>query len=265
MLFRSPAEATVIDWRTMGSARVTYAPVFQFTASDGRTYTVSSDVYGRQSDVRYGERVRVLYWPNHAESARIDAFASLWTFPLVGGVVGAGFCVVPAIMLVAWLRRRAGQVAPERRGAAGMAADTVSCWLRRTLGVLVIGAGGILLAFGFGFLSTEGSVVGQRFLMTTVGILLIASGVQVSQRTATGRRLSRVFGSLAITSMAVIFGWVALFGDAANFHSGTSVAGTVAASSSSAVPARILFAVVSILTGLASWWNWKQVFRALHS
>lgn len=256
------AEATVIGWRTAGSTRVTYAPVFQFTASDGRPYTVSSDVYGKQSDVRYGERIRVLYWPNHADSARIDAFAPLWTFPLVGGVVGAGFCVVPAIMLVAWLRRRASKVAPERREAAGRAADAVSRGLRRTLGVLLIGAGGVLLAFALGIVSTDRSVTGSRILMTTVGILLVASGVQVSQQLVTGSRFSRVFGSLAITAMAVMFGWVALFGDAANFHSGASTVGAPSAPISSAVSARILFAAVSILAGLASAWNWKQVFRS---
>jgi hypothetical protein len=256
------AEATVIGARQMGSTRVTYAPVFQFTASNGRTYRVNSDVYGKKSAIRYGERVRVLYWTNHPESARIDAFAPLWTLPLVVGAVGAGFCVVPAIMLVAWMRRRVSEVEPGKREAARIAADTVSRGFRRALGVLLIGAGGVLLVFGLGIVSTDSSVNGSPILATAVGVLLVASGVQIGQWVAMSSRLSSVFGSVAITSMAVMFGWVAIYGDPANFHGSMSIGGTAVASSSAPAPARILFAVVSILAGLASLWAWKQVFRS---
>jgi len=93
------AEGTVIAKRSTGATRVMYAPVFQFTANDGRTYIISSDVYGRESAFRYGERVHVLYRQGHPEAARIDAFTPLWTFPLVFGVVGAGFSMIPALML----------------------------------------------------------------------------------------------------------------------------------------------------------------------
>ena len=254
------AEATVIGAQSMGSTRASYAPVFQFTASDGRTYSVSSDVYGNESAIRYGERVRVLYWPNHPEAARIDAFAPLWTFPLVAGVTGAGFCVIPAIMLVGWMRRRASEVAPDKREAARIAADTVSRGFRQTLGVLLTGAGGIILAFGLGVISTDRSVT-SHVLATTVGVLVVAAGVQVGQWVAMGSRLSQVFGSLVITSLAAMFGWVAICGDAASFHGSTSIGGAAVASSGSAAPARILFAVASALTGLASVWAWKQVFR----
>lgn len=100
------AEATVIGAaRASGSTSATYAPVFQFTARDGRSYTINSDLYGKQSAIRYGQRLRVLYSPDHPKSARIDAFAPLWTMPLVVGAVGASFCVVPAIVLVCVFRR----------------------------------------------------------------------------------------------------------------------------------------------------------------
>jgi hypothetical protein len=254
------AEATVIGAQQSGSSRVSYAPVFQFAASDGRSYTVSSDVYGKESAVRYGNRVQVLYWPNHPESARIDAFAPLWTMPLVVGVVGLGFSVVPAIMWVAWLRRRATEAEPEKREAARRTADTVSLGFRRALGVVLIGAGGVLLALALGLISTDSSVNGWRILATTVGVLLTASGVQVGQWVAMGSRLTDVFGGLVITSMAVMFGWVAVYGNAADFHGGVSIGGATV--SSSAAPARIAFAVASILTGLASLWAWKRVLRS---
>ncbi len=254
-------EATVIGARQSGSTRVTYAPVFQFMASDGRTYTVSSDVYGKESAVRYGKPVQVLYWPEDPQSARIKSFATLWTLPLVIGVVGAGFCVVPAIVLVAWMRRRAGEVEPDKRAAAGRAADRVSRGLRGALGLLLIGIGGFLLALGLGVISADSNVHSSRIPIVALAVLLVAAGVQVGQWAAPESRLSYIFGGIAITSMAVMFGWVALCGDSANFHSGLGTGGAVMASRGSVAFARILFALVSILAGLAAVRAWKQAFR----
>jgi hypothetical protein len=242
----------VIGARPSGSSsHVTYAPVFQFTASDGRGYTVGSDVYGKESEVRYGERVQVLYWPGHPEAARLDAFAALWTMPLVAGVVGSGFSVVPGIVLVAWMRRRGSDAA----------ADRVTRGFRRALGVLLIGGGSALLAVGLGFLPVDTSVNGARILAAIVGVLLAAAGVQVGQWVAIGSRLSDVFGSLVVTSMAAMFGWVAIYGNAADFHSTMSAGGATVTVSGGATPARIAFGAASFLAGLASLWAWKRVFR----
>lgn len=194
----------------------------------------------------------MLYRPDHPEAARIDAFAPLWTLPLVAGVVGAGFSVVPGIVWVAWLRRR----------GAVTAADTVTRGFRRALGVLLIGAGGVLLAFALGIVAAAQSPSGSRILATTMGVLLVACGLQVGQWVAPGSRLSRVCGSVVVTAMAVMFGWVAVFGDAAGFHGGMSVGGIGVTSGGSAGTARILFGVASVLTGLAASWAWKQVFRS---
>jgi putative effector of murein hydrolase LrgA (UPF0299 family) len=182
--------------------------------------------------------------------------------PLVVGVVGAGFCIVPAIMLVAWMRRRADVAEPERREAARSAAATVSRGLRRVLGGVLIGAGSVLLAIDFGVISTDSSVNGSRILPTILGLLLIASGVQVGQWAAMSGRLSHILGSVVATCMAVMFGWVAIHGDAANFYGGMSVGRASVAFTSPAALARILFAVVAILAGLASLWAWKRVFRS---
>ncbi len=257
-----PAEATVVGARVSGSTRPTYAPVFQFTAIDGRSYTISSDVYGKESAVRYGARLRVLYWPKHPESARIDSFAPLWTLPLVAGVVGAGFCVMPGMMLAAWMRRRANVAEPEKREAARRAADMVSRGLRWALGVALIGGGGVLLAIGLGVIWTDSSINGSRVLPTILGLLLIASGVQVGQWAAMGSRLSDILGSVVATCMAVMFGWVAIYGDAANFYGGMSVGRAPVTLNTPAALARILFAVVSILAWLVSLWAWKRVFRS---
>lgn len=100
------AEGTVIAKRSTASTRAIYAPVFQFTARDGHSYVVSSDVYGLESAFRDGQHVRVLYRQAHPESARIDAFAQLWAFPLIFGVVGGSFSLIPVLLLASWVRRR---------------------------------------------------------------------------------------------------------------------------------------------------------------
>jgi hypothetical protein len=261
VIFGLHAEATVVGMRSMGATAVNYAPVFQFTANDGRTHTVSSDVYGKDSAVRYGERIAVLYSPEHPESARIDSFAQLWTLPLVLGVVGAGLSVMPAILWVAWLRRRADAAAPEERDRARAAADRISLGFRRTLGVGLIGGGGVLFAVGLGVISSGQGSNTWHVPAVVVGVLLAACGAQIGEWTTMGSRLSYVFGSLAITSFAVMFGWVALYGDAANFH-GSMGANGIAVSSSSALPARVAFGIASTFAGLASFWAWRQVLRS---
>jgi len=117
-----------------------------------------------------------------------------------------------------------------------------------------------LLALGT--ISADPSVNSSRILATTVAVLLVGSGVHVGQWVATAIRLSYVFSSVMLTSLAVMFGWVAIYGDAANFHGGMSIGGPALASSSAVAPARALFAVASSVTGLASLWAWKQAFRS---
>lgn len=75
-------------------------------------------------------------------------------------------------------------------------------------------------------------------------------------------RLSNIFGSVVATCMAVIFGWVAIHGEAAIFHGGMSVGRACVALNRPAVLPQILFSAVSILAALASLWAWKRVFRS---
>ncbi len=257
------AEGTVIAKQQSGSSRISYAPVFQFTASDGSTHVVSSDVYGRESAFKYGEHVRVLYGRDHPESARIDAFASLWTFPLVFGVVGAALSFIPAIIMARWMRRRrtsGGE--PGEMDAAYAANDTGRTGVRWALGLLLAGGGIALLAVGVGAApSDSGSHTESRVIFIGMGVLLVASGMQAGQWVAMGSRFSYALGAAAITSMAVLFGWVAIYGEAAGFSGGISIAGATVTAGGSVTPARIAFGIASIAFGLASLWAWKQVLR----
>lgn len=254
------ADGIVIAKRQMASSRSSYAPVFQFTAGDGHTYTVSSDVYGREADFNFGEHVGVLYPQGRPQSARIDAFAELWTSALVCGVVGAGFSIVPAIVWVSWMRRR--RIASGDIQGAQRLAESAGSVTRWGLGLLLTAGGVVLIALGTPAIAPgSGSLRGSRVLISSLGVLLAASGVLLGQWLVKGSRLYDALGGAVITSMAVIFGWVALYGEASGFSGAVSIGGAGFGSSGSAAVARIAFGVASCLLALASLWAWKQVFR----
>ena len=256
------AEGTVIAKRQTGGSRRSYAPVFQFTASDGRSHVVSSDVYGRESAFRFGEHVNVLYPRGRPEAARIDAFAPLWTLPLVFGVVGAAFSVIPALILAQRLRRR---TSPQQTGASEPtpdAGDSAASAVRWVLAPLLVAGGLALLAVGAGVVAPERSSADEsRVVITSLGVLLASCGVLLGKWVAVGGRLYNALGASAMTAMAVVFGWVALYGEAANFSGGVSIGGVGVSAGGSVTLARIAFGFGACIFALASLWAWKQVLR----
>lgn len=254
----SRVEGTVVAKKQVGHLKggaVAYAPMIQFTTGDGRTYVVTSDLSGPESAYRFGQHLRVLYHPDHPEGARIDAFAPMWTLPLVTGVVGAAFSFVPAVVVVNWRRRRAAM------GEAPQDEDSTGRGLRRVLGILLTGGGLALAGFGLGPLDSASDTSEARILGMSLGVLLAASGVLVGQWAATGSRSYHALGGLVMTSMAVMFGWVAFFGRASGFSGGASVGGIAVGWGGGVTAARIAFGLASVLTGCASLWAWRQALR----
>lgn len=256
----SRAEATVVAKKEVGRLKggaPAYAPMLQFSASDGRMYVVTSDLSGPESMYRFGEHLRVLYKPDHPDGARIDAFAPLWTLPLVSGVVGAAFSLVPAMLVVNWVRRRSAA-----RGEALQSESdgTMGRGLRWALGIVLTG-GGLVLAYGglaslgsASYSSVEAGVLG-----ICVGVLLAASGVLIGQWVRAGSRTYHALGGLMMTSMAVMFGWVAFFGKASGFNVEAAVGGAAVNLGGGVTAARIAFGIASALAVLASLWAWRQV------
>ena len=256
------AEATVVAKKQVGRLKggaAAYAPMLKFTASDGRTYVVTSDLSGPESAYRFGQHLRVLYRPDQPDGARIDAFAPLWTLPLLSGVVGAAFSIVPAIVVVSWRQRRRAA----RGEALGEEPDrTTGRGLRRTLSIVLTGGGLVLAGVALGSPnSASDTAVEARVLGTSVAVLLAASGVLVGQWVAAGSRTYHALGGLVVTSMAVMFGWVAFFGQASGFSVSAGVGGDAVSSGGGVTAARIAFGFASVLTGLASLWSWRQVLR----
>jgi hypothetical protein len=67
---------------------VGFAPVFTFTAIDGHSYTVTSDVFAYPPEYVVGQRVPVLYEKTNPVRARLDSFWQLWLFPFAFGLIG---------------------------------------------------------------------------------------------------------------------------------------------------------------------------------
>ncbi|MGI4796212.1 MAG: DUF3592 domain-containing protein [Janthinobacterium lividum] len=85
------AEGTVTALSAGGSH-----PVIRFTTADGSAFSFSSN--GLIFGYRAGDRVAVLYDKAAPQrSAALDAVGSLYFFPLMLGLIGASFIVVPLL------------------------------------------------------------------------------------------------------------------------------------------------------------------------
>jgi len=82
-----------------------YAPVFAFTAADGKTYTVISGLSTNPPGFVVGQTVRVIYQMSHPESAKLASFWQLWFVSIV--VAGLGvFILIAGYLLLLYERRR---------------------------------------------------------------------------------------------------------------------------------------------------------------
>jgi hypothetical protein len=102
------ANGTVVSMRTVTDAQdnsVIYAPVFTFAASDGNTYTISSDTGSNPPGFEPKQQVKVRYEKNRPTNAKIASFGQLWLFPIVFGIIGATATAV-GYFLLRYERRR---------------------------------------------------------------------------------------------------------------------------------------------------------------
>jgi hypothetical protein len=65
-----------------------YAPVFAFTAADGKSYTVTSDLSSSPPGFSEGEPVKVRYDPKTPENARIHTLFQTWGAAIMGAFGG---------------------------------------------------------------------------------------------------------------------------------------------------------------------------------
>jgi Protein of unknown function (DUF3592) len=101
----SSADGVVVALRGVpGSTKKSLAPIFRFTAQNGMSFTVSSNIYESPSAWQLGGRIRVLYQEDRPENAHIDSFWQLWMPQFVLGIVGGGFSLIPLLIFIG--RRR---------------------------------------------------------------------------------------------------------------------------------------------------------------
>jgi hypothetical protein len=65
-----------------------YAPVLRFIASDGKAYTITSNISTSPPEFSVGQSVQVLYRQSDPEGARIATFGHLWLLPIVLAFIG---------------------------------------------------------------------------------------------------------------------------------------------------------------------------------
>jgi hypothetical protein len=84
------ATATIIrlDEQTADDGTLNYAPVFTFTASDLKQYTVRSTVASNPPGFDVGESTEILYVPSNPAGARVSSFWRLWFVTFVLWVIG---------------------------------------------------------------------------------------------------------------------------------------------------------------------------------
>ena len=132
---------------------------------------------------------------------------------------------------------------------------------RFCLGIVLAGAGLALVAAVVGILPGHGSPVASRGLLASVGVALIAAGVQVGQWAGASGRLYDAVGAILVTAMATMTGWVALYGDERGFSTTVSGAGLSVTFHGAATLARVAFGTGAALMGLMALWAWRRVLR----
>lgn len=84
---------------------VTYAPIFQFTANDGKRYTIESLVYSAPAGFDIGEAVEIRYLSGHPTNARIKSYWQTWGLETILAVLGTIFTAI-GFALRRWMRKK---------------------------------------------------------------------------------------------------------------------------------------------------------------
>jgi len=88
-----------------------YAMV-RYETEDGREITFRGPSKDGLVKLKRGDEVRVLYYPDRPEKARVDSFMGLWFAATILWVVGGGAIVVPLLTLWQgwkWVKRQEGR------------------------------------------------------------------------------------------------------------------------------------------------------------
>ncbi|MBS0380492.1 MAG: hypothetical protein JSS29_18585 [Proteobacteria bacterium] len=133
--------------------------------------------------------------------------------------------------------------------------------VRGFLGVILAGLGIYLLGIDSGVIPFHRSLEGSRVFVGCLGVMLACTGIQVGQWAGASGRLPEAVGSMIITAMAVLFGWVTFFGDSRGFSSSLSVGGLSVTSHGSALVPRIAFGIGATLMALFAAYAWSRVLR----
>jgi len=111
------AQGTVVELiRSRSSDSISYYPVVQFTARNGRAIEFQSSTGSNPPPYNWGEQVTVFYEPANPEGAMINGFFSLWGAALIIGVLGSVFGLVGGGMMAYGMMKGRSKAYLEKSG-----------------------------------------------------------------------------------------------------------------------------------------------------
>ena len=142
-----------------------------------------------------------------------------------------------------------------------MAQDEASPRMRIALG-LALGVGGLSIAIACirKLLSVANPLQNDAMPMVLVGLCMLFFGAMISLPNVVGFR-QRLFLTLTVTCMALVFDWIAFVPGPREFHAGASAShpgGPV-----SATFGRVIFGAVAVLMDLFAFYAWRLTIRLL--
>jgi hypothetical protein len=96
------SSARVIQFHTITDDQnggVAYAPIFSFSASDGRIYTITSSVGANPPAFSIGQAVTILYDKANPANAKIDSVGQLWFFSIFFGIMGSSMALAAFVLI----------------------------------------------------------------------------------------------------------------------------------------------------------------------
>lgn len=101
-----PGTVTRLEYKSDSDGGGAYYPEVTFATQDGMEYRFMNDSGSDPASFDVGEAVEVLYLPESPESAKINAFFSLWGGALICGVMGLIFGGIGLGGLIYGIRKR---------------------------------------------------------------------------------------------------------------------------------------------------------------
>lgn len=142
-----------------------------------------------------------------------------------------------------------------------MAETSLSPGARKAIGVaLAIGGMGAVIVGALNLVAAAKPLSDQATPLTLLGFCVLFTGVTIGLPNVVGFP-QRIFLALTVTSMALVFDWIAFVPGPREFHAGSSAAHPGGPVSSTL--GRVVFGVAAVLMDLFAFYVWRLSIRLI--